>query len=85
MSAGLQIKPLCHRDDSCLYFTELFSFTYLVPSSNTEREARPEYFTIQFEMNTSHTGHKALLGLPQSLHFQCNKEEEEERMVNVLT
>ncbi len=38
-------------------------------------------FAIQFEMNTSHRGHKALPRLPQSTRrFRCsNKEEEEER------
>lgn len=77
----LQMKTSCNRDDSCLYFTELFLFTYHVPSSNTERGARFEIYTIQFEMNASHTGHKALPGLPQSTpRFRCsNKEQEEER------
>lgn len=75
----LQMKTSCNRDDSCLYFTELFLFTYHVPSSNTERGARLEIYTIQFEMNASHTGHKALPGLPQSTpRFRCSNKEEEE-------
>lgn len=69
---GTATTPAYTLLSSCHLHTQL--------SSNTE-EQDLWHFTIQFEMNASHTGHKALRRLPQSTcRFRChNKEEAEER------
>lgn len=81
-----QIKPSWDCSIACQCFTEFLSFTVCTtspagrPSSNIQEKGL-EDLAIQFEMNTSHMGHKVLPRLPQSTRWlRCsNKGREEEK------